>query len=67
MSKKVRIELDFDIKDKVVFVTEEEELPVPGIITRIILTEKEAIYIVSRGFDERECYAFELTLAEVTK
>lgn len=66
MSKKIKIELDFDIKDKVLFIGE-EELPIPGVVTKIILTEKEAVYMVARGFEEKECYAFELELAEVKK
>lgn len=67
MSKKIKIEVDFGIGDRVCFVSEEEEMPTPAFVTKIILTDSQATYIVSRGFEEKECYSFELVAAEVTK
>lgn len=59
MSKKIRIEIDFDISDRVYMVTDEND-QVPAIVTQIIFTGTEATYMVARGFDEKICCANEL-------
>lgn len=64
MSKKVRYELDFDIGDFVCFVTD-PDYETPSIVKKIILTRKEAIYVVGRGIEEMECFGFELMEAKL--
>jgi hypothetical protein len=59
MSKKVKLEIDFDIGDRVFMVADEDD-QVPGIVTQIIFTGAEATYMVARGFDEKVCCANEL-------
>lgn len=63
MPKKVKYELDFDIEDRVFFITDPDD-EVPAVITQIILTKTEATYMVSRGTDEKICYAFEIREAK---
>lgn len=63
MPKKVKYELDFDIEDRVFFVTDADD-ETPAIITQIILSKTEACYMVSRGMDEKICYAFEIREAK---
>lgn len=59
MAKKIRLEVDFDIGDRVFMVTDDDD-QIPGIITQIIFTGAEATYLVARGFEEKICCAIEL-------
>lgn len=63
MPKKIKIEVDFGIGDRVYFITDDSD-EVPAIVTQIILSSVEATYMVSRGMDEKICYAFELKEAK---
>lgn len=63
MPKKVKIELDFDINDDVVVITNPSE-PVHGKVTEIKLSDKEVQYLVASGVDEKFCYAIELQSSE---
>lgn len=63
MPKKVKYELDFDIGDRVFFVTDDNDV-VPAIVTQLILSQTEVLYMVSRGTDEKTCYAFEIKEAK---
>lgn len=65
MSKKVKYELDFDIGDRVFFITDDSD-EIPAIITQIILSSTEVTYMVSRGIDEKICYAMEIREAKDT-
>lgn len=62
MSKKIKIEIDFDIGDRVFLVADEDD-QVPAIVTQIILSPTEATYQVARGLEEKICYSSELKLA----
>lgn len=59
MPKKIKIEIDFNIGDRVFLVADEED-QVPGMVTQIILSPTEATYMVVRGMEEKICYASEL-------
>jgi hypothetical protein len=63
MAKKIKLEIDFDIGDRVFLITDEDD-QVPGIVTQIIFTGIEAMYMVARGMDEKICYAIELKSAK---
>lgn len=62
MPKKIKLEVDFDIGDRVFFVTDEAD-QVPGMVTQIILSPTEATYMIARGMEEKICYSSELKLA----
>ena len=59
MPKKLKIEVDYGIGDRVCLVADDDD-QVPGIVTQIILSTSEAMYLVARGMDEKTCYASEL-------
>lgn len=59
MPKKIKIEVDFDIEDRVLLVTEDDD-EVPAIITEITITKGDIYYTASRGLDEKLCFGFEL-------
>lgn len=63
MAKKIRIEIDFDIGDRVFLITDEEDQPA-AMVTQIILSPTEATYMVARGMDEKICYASEIRIAK---
>lgn len=63
MPKKLKIEVDYVIGDKVIFVTDETDV-MPAIITQIVLSDKEAQYMVARGMEEKLCYANEIELVK---
>lgn len=63
MPKKVKYTIDFDIGDRVFFVTDADD-EVPAIVTQLILSQTEVLYMVSRGIDEKTCYAFEIREAK---
>lgn len=62
MPKKIKIEVDFDISDRVFLVADEDD-QIPCMVTQIILSPAEAMYMVVRGLEEKLCYASELKLA----
>lgn len=60
MSKKIKIEIDYDIGDTVFMVTDEEQFE--RLVTEIKLTPNTgALYKVVCGVEEKECYAIELS------
>lgn len=63
MPKKVKIELDFDIGDRVFFITDDNDV-VPAVITELRLTSTLVYYLVNRAFEEKWCQAFEIKEAK---
>ncbi len=63
MPKKVKYELDFDIGDRVFFITD-DDAEVPALVTQIILSQTEVRYAVVRSMEEKLCYAFEIREAK---
>ena len=61
MPKKIKIEIDFDIGDRVFLDTDDKE-QIPGIVTQIIFTGVEAMYQVARGMDDKICSVNELSI-----
>lgn len=64
MPKKIKYTVDFDIGDKVFFVTDDED-EIPAIVTEIRFTSTLAYYLVNRGFEEKWCQALEIKEAEI--
>lgn len=62
MPKKIKIEIDFDIGDRVFLVADDGD-QIPAIVTQIILSPTEATYQVARGLEEKICYSSELKIA----
>lgn len=60
---KIKLDVPFTWWDKVKIITDPDE-PVNGIITKIFLTDKEVVYNVASGVNDKECYAEELELIE---
>lgn len=59
MPKKVKYELDFDIGDRVFFITDDED-ELPAVVTELRFTSTQVFYQVNRGFEEKWCQAFEI-------
>lgn len=59
MAKKVRLELDFDIGDKVFLTTDNDQIE--RLVIGIYITPLGIIYVVANGVDQSEHYAIELS------
>jgi len=55
----ISLKFDFTVGDRVFMVTDEDD-QIPGIVTQVIFTGVEAMYMVARGMDEKICCSNEL-------